>query len=170
MLIRRLCAAAAAVLCGVLCLAGCSHKENTGAGFLFTCTLADNPGCLDPQFTDNPYASAVLANTMEGLMRLDAAGNPVCAEALNYAVSKNGLHYTFTLRDDCYWFSPDSDPERPEIFRLKNLNRSKILPCQELGTSSTRAGRKNKFAVFALADEDISSKEIDHLVQDLFFA
>ncbi len=128
MLIRRLCAAAAAVLCGVLCLAGCSHKENTGAGFLFTCTLADNPGCLDPQFTDNPYASAVLANTMEGLMRLDAAGNPVCAEALNYAVSKNGLHYTFTLRDDCYWFSPDSDPERPErvtardyVFAFKRL-------------------------------------------------
>ena len=128
MLIRRLCAAAAAVLCGVLCLSGCSHKENTGAGFLFTCTLDENPGCLDPQFTDNPYAAAILANTVEGLMRLDATGNPVCAEARSYAVSKNGLHYTFILRDDCYWFSPASDPEKPDrvtardyVFAFKRL-------------------------------------------------
>ena len=54
MLIQRFGAAAAAVLCGVLCLSGCSHKENTGAGFQFTCTLEQNPDCQDPQFTDNP--------------------------------------------------------------------------------------------------------------------
>ena len=128
MLKHRLYAAAAAVLCGVLCLSGCIHKENTGAGFQFTCTLEQNPGCLDPQFTDNPYAAAVLANTMEGLMRLDAAGNPVCAEAESYAVSKNGLHYTFTLRDDCYWYNAQSDPDRLErvtardyVFAFKRL-------------------------------------------------
>ncbi|MCR4644487.1 MAG: peptide ABC transporter substrate-binding protein [Oscillospiraceae bacterium] len=119
-MIRRLCAAAAAVLCGVFCLSGCSRKENTGAGFQFTCTLESNPGCLDPQYTDNPYAAAVLANTMEGLMRLDAAGNPVCAEAKSYAVSKNGLHYTFTLRDDCYWYNADTDPERADRVTAKD--------------------------------------------------
>ncbi|MDE5563840.1 MAG: peptide ABC transporter substrate-binding protein, partial [Oscillospiraceae bacterium] len=103
------------LLCGVLPLSGCSgQEENTGAGYLFTCTIGGNPDCLDPQFTDNPYAASVLVNIMEGLLRYDETGTLVCAEAESYTVSEDGLHYEFTLCDNCYWYNVDSDPERPE--------------------------------------------------------
>lgn len=103
------------LLCGILPLSGCSgQEENTGAGYLFTCTLGGNPDCLDPQFTDNPYAASVLVNIMEGLLRYDETGTLVCAEAESYIVSEDGLHYEFTLCDNCYWYNVDSDPDRPE--------------------------------------------------------
>lgn len=103
---------AAAVL---LCLAGCSPKEaDTGAGRPFSTVLPGDPECLDPQFTENANAIFVIRNTMEGLLRPDAAGNPVPAGASGYTVSEDGKSYLFSLRENSYWFSHDRDPERPE--------------------------------------------------------
>ena len=107
--------ALAVLTAGVLLLpCGCSRGEDTGAGYLFTVMLPDNPDCLDPQFTDHPQALAVLPNMTEGLLRLDADGEPVCGEAESYDISEDGLTYTFTLRDDCYWYGKNTDPDRPE--------------------------------------------------------
>ena len=107
--------ALAVLTAGVLLLpCGCSRGEDTGAGYLFTVMLPDNPDCLDPQFTDHPQALAVLPNMTEGLLRLDADGEPVCGEAESYNISEDGLTYTFTLRDDCYWYGKNTDPDRPE--------------------------------------------------------
>ena len=110
-LTRAVCLLLAAVLCF---LAGCSRgSEDTGAGYLFTVTLPDDPGCLDPQFTEDPEALMLLTNMTEGLMRLDADGVPVLGEAASYTVSDDGLVYTFTLRDDCYWNAKGMDTDRP---------------------------------------------------------
>jgi len=87
------------------CGTGCSRKEETGAGYLFTCTLAGNPECLDPQYTDNENAEIVICNIMEGLLRLDETGTVIPAGAESYTVSEDGLVYTFRLRDNCYWYS-----------------------------------------------------------------
>lgn len=109
------------LFCGVLAAgillteAGClKQEESTGAGYLFTCVLSGNPECLDPQYTDNTNAAAVLDNMVEGLVRLDATGAVVCAEAESYTVSEDGKTYMFNLRDDCYWYRVGSDPDRPE--------------------------------------------------------
>ena len=94
-------------LCLVLILlpaAGCSREqESTGAGYLFTAVLPGDPACLDPQYTDNRNAQAVLANTMEGLVRTDASGTVVPAGAEEWTVSEDGRSYLFTLRD-CKWY------------------------------------------------------------------
>lgn len=98
-------------VCGMLIFAmvgmfsGCSESEDTGAGYLFNYTMSENPGCLDPQYTDNKNAAVVIANTMEGLLRFDRnSSEPVAAGAESYTVSENGLTYMFNLRDDCYWY------------------------------------------------------------------
>ena len=99
----------------LLCMTGCLRREeDTGAGYHFTCTLSGNPDCLDPQFTDDPNAAAVLDSMYEGLMRIDAGGSIVCGEAESYTVSDDGLQYMFNLRDDCFWFNASSDADRPE--------------------------------------------------------
>lgn len=84
---------------------GCEKEEESGMGFLFTCALPANPACLDPQYTDSPHADAVIANIMEGLLRLDENGVPVEAGAESYVVSDNGLDYMFNLREGCAWYA-----------------------------------------------------------------
>ncbi len=84
---------------------GCSDKKNNGMGYLFTCTIAGNPECLDPQYTDNQNAQIVMEAVFEGLLRLDETGAIIPAGAESYTISENGLHYEFHLRNDCYWFS-----------------------------------------------------------------
>ncbi len=97
----------------VLCLfTGCSKTEDTGTGYLFTYTISENPGCLDPQYSDSPNAAVVIANTMEGLLRFDSSGEPVPAGAESYTVSEDGLTYMFNLRSDCFWYHSDWDEEK----------------------------------------------------------
>ncbi len=103
------CMICAGLLGGMLCMfSGCSQSEETGAGYLFTYTMSENPACLDPQYTDNANAAVVIANTMEGLLRFDGSSSePVPAGAESYSVSEDGLTYMFNLRADCYWYRSD---------------------------------------------------------------
>lgn len=107
-------------ICIALCLCmlsfctACSDDEETGTGFLFTGTLSENPECLDPQYTDNENADIIIANIMEGLLRLDRNGVPQEAGAKNYTVSDDGLFYMFNLREDCFWYR-DGMEEGAEI-------------------------------------------------------
>ena len=88
-------------------MTGCSGKEQDGRGYLFICTLSGNPGCLDPQYTDNENAEIVIETIMEGLVRQDEAGNIEPAGAESYNISGDGLRYEFKLREDSYWYSDE---------------------------------------------------------------
>lgn len=139
------------LLTGILSLSGgCFHKEeSTGAGYLFTCTLPGNPECLDPQYTENPNAAAVLANMVEGLVRLDENGAVVCAEAESYTVSEDGLTYMFNLRDDCYWYSVNSDPDRPERVTARDY----VYAFRRILDPATRSPYAEEFACIKNAPE-----------------
>ncbi|MBQ2264039.1 MAG: peptide ABC transporter substrate-binding protein [Oscillospiraceae bacterium] len=102
-----------ALLSGAMLLLGtaCSESEESGTGFLFTCALAGNPACLDPQYTDNENADIVVRNIMEGLVRLDENGVPEPAGAESYTISEDGLYYMFNLREDCRWYKTGMDEE-----------------------------------------------------------
>src|SRR5690606_12730307 len=53
---------------------------------------------------------------IEGLMTLDAAGEPILGQAASYDVSEDGLVYTFKLRDDAVW--SDGTPVTAKDFVL----------------------------------------------------
>ncbi len=101
-ILRSACAVLAA---GCILLTGCGKSEGMGAGYLFNFALPGNPACLDPQYTDNPNAAAILPSIMEGLVRLDENGLPELAGAGSYTLSEDGLYYMFNLRTDCYWYN-----------------------------------------------------------------
>ncbi len=105
---RSLCILLAAACCT---FTGCRNAKETGAGYLFTSVLSGNPACLDPQFSDNPNAAAVIPCIMEGLVRLDEDGMPVLAGAESYTVTEDGLYYMFNLRTNCYWYNCEFSSE-----------------------------------------------------------
>ena len=54
---------------------------------------------LDPHKVDAAGTREILFNVYEGLVKYDVNGNLVPAVASDYAISPDGLTYTFTLRE-----------------------------------------------------------------------
>ncbi len=58
---------------------------------------------LDPQQATDGTSFEVIADYTDGLMQMDADGQPVEAIAESYEVSEDGLTYTFHIRSDAAW-------------------------------------------------------------------
>jgi len=98
--------------CALLMLAGCSRRETRAEEGVRTQTLlignAAEPADLDPDviyaYTDSQIAYALF----EGLTKLDAkTSRPVPAAADRWAVSPDGLVYTFHIRPTARWSNGD---------------------------------------------------------------
>lgn len=82
---------------------GNNDKED-GSGHMYDVPLNGNPQSLDPQFACDASSNTVIKNLYSGLMRIDQSGNVVCCNAESFKVSADGMVYTFTLKDDNFWF------------------------------------------------------------------
>jgi len=82
----------------------CVKEEPDGGDYIFRYVLESNPRTLDPQTATEKYAVKITANMFRGLLKTDSDGNIVSDAAAEYTVSGGGLVYTFTLRDDVYWY------------------------------------------------------------------
>ena len=58
---------------------------------------------LDPQQATDGTSFEVIADYTDGLMQMDADGNPINALAESYEVSEDGCTYTFHIRQDANW-------------------------------------------------------------------
>lgn len=63
--------------------------------------LPETPSTLDPQVASTDSELLIIRNIFEGLLRKDEKGEIVPAAAENY--KKDGLNYTFTLKDGLKW-------------------------------------------------------------------
>ena len=81
-------------------LGGCSDKT---AGQVFRLDILSEPSSIDPQTASSDEQYLILLNTMEGLLKMDENQTPTEAAAESYAVSADGLTYTFLLRKDMLW-------------------------------------------------------------------
>lgn len=68
-----------------------------------TFALQNEPDGMDPGITNNTYAIPFLCNAFEGLVTYDNDNNLVPGNAESWDVSKDGLTYTFKLRDGLKW-------------------------------------------------------------------
>jgi oligopeptide transport system substrate-binding protein len=62
---------------------------------------------MDPSLATDESSFIYLAATLEGLYRLDEKTQPSPGIATKHEVSKDGLTWTFTLRDDAKWSNGD---------------------------------------------------------------
>ncbi len=79
---------------------GGSHKS-------IAYNLEDTVKDLDSATTTDSVSTEILLNVMSGLYRLDANTKPVPDMAEGVDISKDGLNYTFTLRDGIKWSNGD---------------------------------------------------------------
>lgn len=87
--------------------ASASESAAPGEPKEFRFTLGSEPPSLDPGIMKDAQSSIVASGLFEGLMRLNAAGEPENALAESYSVSDDGKVYTFKLRQDAKWSNGD---------------------------------------------------------------
>ncbi len=88
------------LLCVALMLPVFSGCKSTDEAYIYF-ELSEKPSKLDPQTAQTDAELMIVKNSFEGLLRKNSKGEIVCGAASDY--SKNGLVYTFTIRDDAKW-------------------------------------------------------------------
>ena len=94
---------------------------------------------LDTTILTDQYSYDVAGNVEEGLTRVDSKGNAALALAKSIDVSKDGLTYTVTLRDNLKWSNGDRLTAKDFVYSWKKegqgwgtpLNKS-VSDCNEL--------------------------------------
>ncbi|MBR2284470.1 MAG: peptide ABC transporter substrate-binding protein [Ruminococcus sp.] len=99
-----ICALLSAVSCG-------STDRGSGLNHMYDAALCGNPGSLDPQYASDEAAAEVIRNLYRGLTERDSSGSIVYAGAESCNISGDGTVYTFTLREDNYWFFDENNDD-----------------------------------------------------------
>ncbi|MBD5142220.1 MAG: peptide ABC transporter substrate-binding protein [Ruminococcus sp.] len=136
-------------------LTACSKQEDTGTGYLFTCTLSSNPECIDPQYTANENAETVIANMMEGLLQLDAYGRIILAGADSYEISDDGLTYQFKLKNNCYWYRAGMEEKDAKPVTSKDY----VFAFRRLLDPDTNAPHASDFLCIQNASDILAGKQ-----------
>ncbi|WP_029042590.1 peptide ABC transporter substrate-binding protein [Cucumibacter marinus] len=74
------------------------------------------PRSLDPQKVSGNWEDRPVSDYIEGLMTIDASGQPILGQAASYEISEDGTVYTFKIRDDANW--SDGEPVTAQDFVL----------------------------------------------------
>ncbi|MCM1506472.1 MAG: peptide ABC transporter substrate-binding protein [Ruminococcus flavefaciens] len=86
-----------------------NNDRGDGTGHMYDVSILGNPQSLDPQYAVDSASNTIIKNLYSGLMTADINGNILCCNAESYTISSDGLEYTFTLRQDNYWFFDEND-------------------------------------------------------------
>lgn len=79
------------------------------------------PNSFDPSVAFDAVSWAPLNNLMEGLVRLNDKNIPEPATAEKINVSKDGLTYTFTLRDNAKWSNGDQVTAKDFVYGWRHM-------------------------------------------------
>jgi len=104
------------VLAMVLSLASCGKTGTTASPAASTAAKTGGTlnvmtevevASLDPQVADDGTSFEVIADFTDGLKQMDASGKVIDALCAKEDISKDGLTYTFKIRDDANWSNGD---------------------------------------------------------------
>lgn len=100
-MIKRFLCLILSILLIATCFTACGEVKGSDAGLVFP--IDRDPEYLDPQIISRSGSKNIIANCFEGLVTLNDKGEivPGCAET--WAISPDGLTYTFKLRENCRW-------------------------------------------------------------------
>ena len=100
-----------------------SCGKKGGNGSTFTLNIVTEPSSIDPQITTDIPGGTVDELILEGLLRKDKTGKSVAGIAEKWEKSKDGLVWTFHLRDGVKW--SNGDPVTANDFKagwIRGLN------------------------------------------------
>jgi oligopeptide transport system substrate-binding protein len=87
----------------LLMIVSCSGKDENSHKKVFNVNLDQNVTSLDPAFARNQNAIWMINQIFNGLVQVDTALNPIPCIAKTWQMSKDGLTYTFNLRNDVFF-------------------------------------------------------------------
>lgn len=107
----------AASFAALACLSGCSMFEKKEYALYYD--IEKEPKNLDPQVSSDSSSLLILNNIMEGLYRFDDAGQVEFGIA--ESVEKDGLTYTYKLKEDALWENGESVTANDFVFGFQRL-------------------------------------------------
>lgn len=95
--------------------------SSASAEVVFHRGAAGDPASLDPHATSTVVESDILLDLLEGLVTYDEKANIVPGVAEKWAISPDGLTYTFTLREAARWSNGDPVKASDFVFSFRRL-------------------------------------------------
>lgn len=97
-------------LVSVFALTSCSgHSSKNNTTKTFSYVYTSDPSTLDYILTSKATTSDVTTQGIDGLLENDKYGNLIPSLAKTWTVSKDGLTYTYKLRDGIKWYTSDGE-------------------------------------------------------------
>ena len=82
----------------------CIDNSSSPEKSIFNINLDDGLSSLDPAFARNQNTIWMTNQVFNGLVQIDDSLNTLSCIAKSWAISKDGLIYTFHLRNDVFFY------------------------------------------------------------------
>ena len=109
---RKMAAIAGVTLLSTSFLAACGNaSSNSGSGkeTTYSYVYTEDPTSLDYIAFNRTQVSNIVTNMVDGLLENDKYGNLIPSLAEDWKVSKDGLTYTYTLREGVKWYTAEGE-------------------------------------------------------------
>ena len=92
-----------------LSLAACGSSQSSNAGKTYSYIFVNNPDTLDYITSTRDSTSSITTNLIDGLLENDQYGNLIPSMAESWTVSKDGLIYTYKIRQGAKWYTSEGE-------------------------------------------------------------
>ncbi len=110
---RKVLALAGVTLLAAGVLAACSGGTASKAEKTFAFTYETHPDNLNYLITGKAATADITSNVIDGLLENDKYGNLIPSMAEDWSVSKDGLTYTYKIRQDAKWYTSEGEEYAP---------------------------------------------------------
>lgn len=110
---RKVLALAGVTLLAAGVLAACSGGSATKGEQTFSFTYETDPDNLNYLTTGKAATADITSNVIDGLLENDKYGNLIPSMAEDWSVSKDGLTYTYKIRQDAKWYTSEGEEYAP---------------------------------------------------------
>lgn len=90
-----------------LALAACGSSQSSNAEKTYSYVFTSNPDTLDYITSTRGSTSSITTNLIDGLLENDKYGNLIPSMAESWTVSKDGLTYTYKIRQGAKWYTSE---------------------------------------------------------------
>ena len=92
-----------------LALAACGSSQSSNADKTYSYIFVNNPDTLDYITSTRDSTSSITTNLIDGLLENDQYGNLIPSMAESWTVSKDGLTYTYKIRQGAKWYTSEGE-------------------------------------------------------------
>ena len=97
------------ILSASFLMVACSSTQSNASDKTYSYVFASNPDTLDYITSTRGSTSSITTNLIDGLLENDKYGNLVPSMAESWTVSKDGLTYTYKIRQGVKWYTSEGE-------------------------------------------------------------